>query len=127
SFVLTTSVSDGTETFNAATNSRSVCDAAGNCSPAGPIDGIKVDKQAPSVSCASPDGLWHASDVGIACTASDASISIADADFTLTTNVPSGTETVTASTSDHTVCDAVGHCTTAGPVIGIQVDKKAPA
>jgi hypothetical protein len=44
----------------------------------------------------------------------------------LTTRVPAGTETSTASTASHQVCDAVGHCVTAGPITGIRVDTKPP-
>ena len=50
----------------------------------------------------------------------------ADASFSLTTSVPAGTETDAASTGSRTVCDLVGNCSTAGPVGGIKVDKKAP-
>ena len=54
SFVLTTSVPDGTETANAVTNSRTVCDFAGYCATAGPIAGNAVDKRAPAISIAAP-------------------------------------------------------------------------
>ncbi|MBI5090422.1 MAG: hypothetical protein HZB15_16620, partial [Actinobacteria bacterium] len=56
SFSLSTSVPDGTETANASTGSRSVCDVAGNCSSVGPFTGLKVDKQAPSITITSPTG-----------------------------------------------------------------------
>jgi len=57
SFALTTSVLVGTETSDALTGSRQVCDAAGNCATAGPIGGNKVDKKAPEISIsASPSG-----------------------------------------------------------------------
>ncbi|HVM15967.1 MAG TPA: hypothetical protein VM290_00095, partial [Gaiellaceae bacterium] len=42
SFTLTTSVPAGDETAGAATGSREVCDAAGNCATAGPFAGLKV-------------------------------------------------------------------------------------
>lgn len=59
SFVLSTLVAAGTETSDATTGSRKVCDAAGNCATAGPIAGNKVDKKAPSIACsAAPDRLW---------------------------------------------------------------------
>jgi hypothetical protein len=54
SFSLSTSVADGTETADAQTGSRQVCDAAGNCAAAGPIGGNKVDRKAPSISLESP-------------------------------------------------------------------------
>jgi len=51
----------------------------------------------------------------------------ADASFTLTTSVPTGTETSNASTNSHSVCDVAGNCTTAGPIGPIKVDKKPPS
>ena len=130
SFNLTTSVADGAENNNASTDSRSVSDAVGHTVVAGPISGNKVDRKAPSVSCGSPDGAWHAADVLIACNASDGGSGLAlsgDASFNLSTNVPGGTETSSASTNSHSVSDAVGHSSTAGPVSGNKVDKKGPA
>ena len=57
SFALTTDVPAGSETANAQTGSRQVCDAAGNCAKAGPIGGNQVDKKAPVISIsASPSG-----------------------------------------------------------------------
>jgi probable HAF family extracellular repeat protein len=129
SFSLTTSVAANTETPNASTGTRQVCDMAGNCTTAGPIAGNKIDKKAPLVSCATADGLWHGSDVSLACTTSDAGSGLADsanASFTLSTSVPTGTETASASTGSRVVCDAVGNCSTAGPIDGNKIDKKAP-
>src|SRR5215203_738830 len=54
SFSLTTNVAVGAETANAVTNSRQVCDMAGNCNTAGPFTGNKVDKKAPTIAIASP-------------------------------------------------------------------------
>ena len=54
SFVLTTSVAAGTETANALTNTREVCDAVGNCATAGPIGGNKIDKKAPVIVITAP-------------------------------------------------------------------------
>ena len=53
-FDLVTDVAAGTETANASTNSRTVCDAAGNCATAGPVSGIRVDRKAPEIAVASP-------------------------------------------------------------------------
>jgi hypothetical protein len=50
SFALSTSVPDGAEDADAATATRTVCDRAGNCAPAGPIGGNKVDRKAPALS-----------------------------------------------------------------------------
>jgi hypothetical protein len=129
SFTLATSVSPGSTTTTAMTGTHQVCDVAGNCATAGPIGPFQIDRTAPSISCGSADGQWHAQDVSITCTASDTGSGLAipaDASFSLSTNVPSGTETANASTGTHQVCDAVGNCTTAGPISGNMVDKKAP-
>ena len=66
SFSLVTSVSAGTETASAMTNSRTVCDVAGNCATAGAIGGIKVDRKAPTISITSPAGRYLVGDVAIA-------------------------------------------------------------
>ena len=90
---------------------------------------ISEDTTPPSVSCGSPDGLWHSSDVSIPCTASDSGSGLAnpaDASFSLVTNVPAGTEDANASTNSHQVCDNAGNCSTAGPIAGNKVDKKPP-
>jgi hypothetical protein len=88
-----------------------------------------VDHTAPSVTCGSPDGLWHATNVAVTCTASDAGSALAngaDASFALSTAVPSGTETANAQTNSRTVCDLAGNCVTAGPINGNMIDRRAP-
>ncbi len=130
SFSLTTSVAAGSTSSSASTDSRSVCDVDGNCTTAGPVSGNKVDRQAPSAVCGSADGVWHNSDVSIACTASDSGSGLSnagDASFSLTTSVAPGTETDSASTGSRGVCDGVANCTTAGPVGGNKVDRKSPS
>jgi Ca2+-binding RTX toxin-like protein len=52
-FDLATNVPVGSETADAATATRDVCNGAGLCAPAGPIMGNKVDKKAP----ANPTGV----------------------------------------------------------------------
>jgi hypothetical protein len=129
SFGLSTTVPAGTETASAATGTHQVCDRAGNCTTAGPIDGNEIDKKAPQVTCGAADGVWHAVDVSIGCTATDGGSGLAssgDASFSLSTNVPAGTETSTAQTNTHVVQDQVGNSVTAGPIGGNQIDKKAP-
>ena len=60
--------------------------------------------QAPSkggLTCGVADGLWHATDVSIPCTAVDTAVGLAnpaDASCNLTASVPAGTETATAAT-----------------------------
>lgn len=90
---------------------------------------IRIDKGLPGIACGLPDGLWHGSDVSIACTAEDGGSGLAtptDSNFLLSTNVPTGTETADAATGTHIVCDVAGNCATAGPIGGNKVDKKAP-
>lgn len=87
------------------------------------------DTTAPAVNCGAADGQWHNADVAVACTASDAAsglVNTSDASFTLSTNVPAVTEDANASTDSRQVCDNAGNCSTAGPVSGNKVDKKAP-
>jgi hypothetical protein len=128
SFTLSTSVASGVETADAATGTRQVCDLAGNCATAGPIDGNMIDRKAPAVTCGSADGLWHNDNVTIACTASDggSGISAADASFGLSTSVAPGSATANASTGTRSVCDAVGNCATAGPIGGNMIDRSPP-
>ena len=90
---------------------------------------FEPDVSPPVITCGTADGLWHATDVGIACTAVDEGSGLADpadAAFELRTNVPDGTETANALTESRIVCDAVGNCALAGPIGGNKIDKKAP-
>ncbi|MCC7181088.1 MAG: hypothetical protein IT177_22105 [Acidobacteria bacterium] len=89
---------------------------------------VRIDRTPPAVSCGTPDGLWHATDVSIPCTATDAASGIAfpGSGFALSTSVPAGTETSAAATGIVTVIDRAGNATQAGPVAPIRVDKKAP-
>ncbi len=91
---------------------------------------VEIDRTPPSVTCGSPDGLWHAGDVAIPCTASDSLsglASAADASFNLTTSVPVGTETNSAFTNSRTVFDVAGNSTARGPIGPNMVDRKPPA
>ena len=89
-----------------------------------------ADATPPQVSCGGADGVWHNSNVSIACTATDPESGLADpadANFNLTTNVIAGSETANAQTNTRQVCNTVEGCTTAGPIGGNKVDRKAPA
>jgi hypothetical protein len=90
---------------------------------------VCYDDVPPVVNCGSPDGKWHASNVSIACTASDSLSGLAvpaDSSFNLTTSVPAGTETSNASTSSLKVYDIAGNLSTAGPIGGNMIDRKPP-
>jgi CSLREA domain-containing protein len=103
-------------------------DNAGNTEPGQTIV-VKIDKSAPTLSCDTADGIWHASNVSIACSATETISSLADnaeATFNLVTSVANGAETANASTNSHAVCDIAGNCATAGPIAGNQIDRKGP-
>ena len=131
SFSLSTSVPSGTETANAQTDSRQVCDKASpqNCATAGPYT-FMVDKRAPQLSsCDAPDGAWHADNVTLMCDYTDGGSGPATQDVNLMTNVAAGSEDANASASagGAQACDAVGNCAASPADIGgNMVDRKAP-
>jgi hypothetical protein len=90
---------------------------------------LAADTVPPLISCAASDGIWHATDVTIACDATDDGVlaNPADASFALATSIAAGTETANGFTGSRQVCDKAGNCTTAGPIGGNKVDKKAPS
>jgi Tol biopolymer transport system component len=90
---------------------------------------LTSDTEAPAILCDAPDGAWHAADVTLHCTASDAGLGLAsagDAGFDLHTSVAAGTESANASTDSRQVCDLAGNCAQAGPIAGNKVDRLAP-
>jgi len=104
-------------------------DNAQNQEPSGHSATVKIDRTRPSLNCAGPDGLWHASEVSLPCTASDPVSGLAlpaDAAFFLTTSVPAGAETADAATGSHTVLDNAGNAAIAGPIAGNKIDRKSP-
>ncbi|MGE5304048.1 MAG: Kelch repeat-containing protein, partial [Alphaproteobacteria bacterium] len=111
-FTLTTNVASATETANATTDSRQVCDRASNCATAGPYT-FRVDKKAPvQATCDAPDGAWHNDNVALHCNYTDGGSGPASQQINLTTNVPAGNETnnAIASANGAQACDAVGNC-----------------
>jgi hypothetical protein len=90
---------------------------------------VRIDRTAPVVSCGTADGLWHADNVAIPCTAADGTSGLtdpADAAFALVTYVANGEESWNALTDGRTVTDVAGNSAMAGPVGGNQVDRKGP-
>ena len=78
-------------------------DAAGNGNDASTStdNTVVYDKTPPEITCGTADGDWHAGNVSISCTASDATSGLAnsaDASFSLSTTVGDGVETSTAQT-----------------------------
>jgi microsomal dipeptidase-like Zn-dependent dipeptidase len=90
------------------------------------------DVDAPTVRCGTVGGAWHANDVTIPCVAFDTGWGLknpADASFSISTSVASGSETDSAVTGTHAdVCDLdpVQKCTAVQAITGIKVDKKPP-
>jgi hypothetical protein len=115
-------LADGTHTIV-----LTVTDGAGNTTTL--VWTFTIDTGAPVIVCDEPDRLWHANNVQLACTASDAGSGLlnpSDASFFLVTNVVAGVETDNAVTDSRMVCDNADHCATAGPFGGNMVDRKAP-
>jgi hypothetical protein len=128
SFTLSTHVAAGVEDPHVATDSRTVCDIAGNCARASAV-ALAIDRRAPSISCDAPDRSWQPANQTISCTTTDAGSGLADAGshrLTLRTSVADGAEDPAASTGSRQVCDAAGNCATAGPLTGLRIDRKAP-
>lgn len=116
-------------TDQAATTYTCSATSAGGSAPEQSVT-IKRDATAPNFNCGSADADWHATDVDIACTASDGGSGLAnagDASFNLSTSVANGVENSNASTGSRTVLDAAGNSATAGPIAGNKIDKKAPS
>lgn len=113
---------------------ESVTTNSGNqVSSASPTITIQVDKTPPTANCVGPNpNGWQASDVTYNCTASDNAggsglASGSQSAFTVSTNVPSNTETNSASIPAVTVQDVAGNTSAPqGPFGPFQVDKKAP-
>ena len=102
-------------------------DDTGRRSPTGVLT-VGLDKTAPVAQCDAPDGLWHPTDVRLACAATDVvSGVVGDGYFDLATAVAIGAETAAAATGSLPLADAAGNTSTAGPIGGIKVDKKAPS
>ena len=106
----------------------SCTDLAGNTATT-TFTGINVDRSGPSIQCGAADGVWHAGNVSIPCTASKGMSGLAhagDATFSLVTNVAAGVETAGAQTDARTVCDVAANCASADPIGGNRIDRKAP-
>ena len=91
------------------------------------------DNQKPFITTCSPlnDPTWHPTDVTVSCLGSDQTngsglANPADANIAVSTSVAAGTETASAATGSHEVCDVAGNCNQAGPFSPYKVDKKPP-
>jgi hypothetical protein len=106
------------------TNSRAVCDKLGNCTIVGPF-AVKVDDQAPLVSCKAPGGWRRGAVARIACLASDTGAGLTGpAHFGLLAKVGAGHQG-SVRTGTRQVCDRIGNCTTVGPY-SVSLDDAPP-
>jgi hypothetical protein len=130
-FDLTSTVPEGTATDAAVSETRSVCDKAGNCASAGPFEGLKVDGMAPEVTCDPTFADWTSQPtVSVTCAGLDGDSGLAqaaDASFTLTASGVAGTAKEDVAYSTHApVCDAVGNCTDVTPPAPALIDLAVP-
>ncbi|MFZ1159869.1 MAG: hypothetical protein WAO10_18940 [Candidatus Sulfotelmatobacter sp.] len=117
-------------TDSAGTVENITSNSGGQVNSAYPTITIQVDTIPPTVSCTPPAPAWQMTDFIVPCTASDnagGSGLVGPASFNVTTNVPVGTETNSASIAAVTVQDVAGNTSAPqGPFGPFEVDKKAP-
>jgi hypothetical protein len=124
-FTLSTSVAEGTETADAATGSREVCDVAGNCPTAGPVGGHRVDRRGPSIVVTTPSGgsylLGQAVPAAYACTDGGSGVATCAGPVAAGANLDTGS--VGARTFAVQATDAVGNqaSATASYTVGYRV------
>ena len=119
---LSTHVATGTETGNASTDSRQVCDNAGNCAIAGPISGNKVDKKGPSIVITSPTGTYALGQtVPAAYSCADTGSGIATCAGTVSNGANINTASEGTKNFAVTATDAVGNRTDATVTYGVVV------
>ncbi len=106
-FTLATSVPGGTETSSAASSSQQVCDAAGNCSTAGPYT-YQVDRKPPSITCEPATFQHHQAGAVVSAQATDGGSGPASQ----TVTAAADTSTTGAKTVAMTATDNVGNVTT---------------
>jgi microsomal dipeptidase-like Zn-dependent dipeptidase len=116
--------SEGTTTVTAVAE-----DSFGTPSLPGTVE-LRLDRTGPIADCDVADGQWHADNVSLGCSASDALSGLADAadaEFVLATSVADGIEIANAATASRTLVDVAGNASTAGPLPGNRIDRKAPS
>jgi hypothetical protein len=131
SFSLSTSIDAGEEAGAAYTGSRLVCDKADNCSQAGPLGPIEIDRKAPTISIASPaNGAEVAQGTALKAqyTCADGGSGVASCEG----STPSGAALDTTTLGKHTLTvsstDAVGNRSSASATYTvIQTDTTPPA
>jgi CSLREA domain-containing protein len=111
---------EGTTTVTA-----SATDAVGNVGPTS-TTAVKIDRTPPTYDCGTTPTAWSGTDITITCAVIDALSGPTTSTVTLSTSVPSGTETASATTGSGQACDVAGNCVTVGPITGLKVDKRGP-
>ncbi len=113
-FTLVTNVPAGTETNNAYTNSKQVCDVAGNCITVGPIGPHKIDKKRPTVTITAPTAanykLGQVVKANFAC--ADGGSGVGSCSGTVANNTNIDTSSVGTKTFSVTAQDNMGNQTT---------------
>jgi Legume lectin domain len=119
----------------AGTNERKFSFAANSWSTSLNSFNVNVDNTNPTLTCAAPDGNWHAGVVSLGCSASDLLSGLATPvpeapntpyNFSLMTPTLAGVETSTATTGSLGICDLATNCITAGPLGPVKIDNKPP-
>ena len=122
---LVTTVGDGNVSDNASTNTGNLCDAVGNCTPVGPLGGIRIDRALPTVGCDAPTGWQAGTSVVVNCSAADAGSGVAGAPTQqITATVEPGTE-AQVFPDPAPVCDVAGGCVDPAPV-SVLIDDAPP-
>ena len=102
SFSLSTNVNSGEETATAYTGSHRVCDKADNCSEAGPLGPIMIDRRAPTITIKSPsenETVEPGSSLTAEYSCADGGSGVASCEG----SVPSGSSLETSSPGRHTL------------------------
>ena len=111
SFSLTTSVATGAEDANGSTDSRTVCDTAGNCTTAGPIAGNMIDLSGPAIPISTPQALvyWLGQSVLANYSCSDSGSGVASCTGTVANGAAIDTSSLGSKTFSLTSVDHVGN------------------
>ncbi len=109
------------------TDTRRICDGAGNCTTAGPI-AVELDDRPPTITCQPTPRGWLARAVAISCVASDAGSGVPAGRqlILLRASVAAGTATGDLPLPRRRICDAVGNCALTSPLAPMKVDRQAP-
>jgi CSLREA domain-containing protein len=107
-------------------------DVAGNSSASQAIP-INIDQSPPGMDASCSNFVaptkWFNSNQTVTCTMTDAGVGLADptqSTVSVTTNVPMGSQTSTASTNFVNVCDRLNNCTKVGPFGPFKIDQQNP-